>query len=29
MTVEEVLQGDYEPGPGDGERKEELARSGT
>ena len=29
MTVEEVLQGDYKTGPGDGERKEELARSGT
>ena len=29
MTVKEVLQGDYKTGPGDGERKEELARSGT
>ena len=24
MTVEEFLQGDYETGPGDGERREEL-----
>ena len=29
MTVEEFLQGDYETGPGDGERREELARSAT
>ena len=29
MTVEEFLQGDYETGPGDGEGREELARSET